>query len=61
MTTDAGPSDPAGTVGDGHLCHCDILLQLSCFEIASTTLLCRMDCIIGSEWISLFTDEHYWL
>ena len=24
MTTDAGPSDPAGTVGDGHLCHKDI-------------------------------------
>ncbi|KAK2184414.1 hypothetical protein NP493_264g02010 [Ridgeia piscesae] len=29
--------------------------------IASRILLCRMDCIIGSEWTSLFTDEHYWL
>ncbi|KAK2182597.1 hypothetical protein NP493_347g00000 [Ridgeia piscesae] len=29
--------------------------------IASRTLLCRMDCIIGSELTSLFADEHYWL
>ena len=28
---------------------------------SSVLSLCRMDCIIGSEWTSLFTDEHYWL
>ncbi|KAK2172321.1 hypothetical protein NP493_974g00050 [Ridgeia piscesae] len=32
-----------------------------CKTNASRTLLCRMDCIIGSEWTSLFTHEHYWL
>ena len=29
--------------------------------ISSRTHLSRMNCIIGSEWTSLFTYEHYWL
>ncbi|KAK2175683.1 hypothetical protein NP493_715g02039 [Ridgeia piscesae] len=47
----------------GHVINLFVTLALTVFlavrPIAPRTLLCRMDCIIGSEWTFLFTDEHY--